>query len=67
MFCKNKEILIKGLRANYEGIPENEMPPVETIQLRCIVTNDKIGKTLSICDGERQFILPFEPLQKDLR
>lgn len=31
--------------------------------LEVIVTNDSIGKTISIHDGERMFTIPFEPIE----
>lgn len=33
----------------------------------CIITNDEIGKTLSINDGNVQFTIPFEPLERYLK
>lgn len=33
----------------------------------CIITNDEIGKTLSINDGNVQFIIPFEPIERYLK
>lgn len=35
--------------------------------LDCIITNDEIGKTLSINDGNMQFTIPFEPLERYLK
>lgn len=35
--------------------------------LDCIITNDEIGKTLSINDGNVQFTIPFEPLERYLK
>ena len=35
--------------------------------LDCIITNDERGKTLSICDGKTQFIIPFEPIERYLK
>ena len=33
----------------------------------CIITNDEIGKTLSINDGNVQFTIPFEPIERYLK
>ena len=33
----------------------------------CIITNDEIGKTLSINDGNMQFTIPFEPIERYLK
>ena len=35
--------------------------------LDCIITNDEHGKTLSINDGNVQFTIPFEPLERYLK
>jgi hypothetical protein len=35
-------------------------------EIDCIVTNDEIGKTLSLYYGDVQFTIPFEPLEKYL-
>lgn len=59
MKCKNKEVKVKGLRSialNPLGIRNQEFD--------ITITNDKFGKTLSICDGSVQFTIPFEPIQK---
>lgn len=36
-------------------------------RLDCIITNDKVGKTLSIGDGNVQFTIPFEPIERYLK
>lgn len=43
--------------------------PVKTqrAMLNVTVTNDKIGKTISIDDGYIQFTIPFEPIEKYLK
>lgn len=33
-------------------------------QLEVIITNDSVGKSLSIHDNERMFTIPFEPIEK---
>lgn len=36
-------------------------------RLECIITNDRIGKTLLINDGKKQFTISFEAVEKYLR
>ena len=59
---KNKHLKVKGavnhvLRA---GIQAN-------VPLDVIITNDEVGKTLSIDNGIVQFTIPFEPIEKYLK
>ena len=62
MKCKNKIVRVAGIR--YNG---NEKLKFEKINFETIITNDDHGKTLSINDGNVQFTIPFEPLQKYLK
>ena len=62
MKCKNKCIIVKGIR--YDG---NKDFICDKVDLECIVTNDHLGKTLSINDGHIQFTIPFEKLERWLR
>ena len=59
MKCKNKIIIVYGV----EQLPTK----TRTTYLECIITNDEMGKTLSINNGVIQFSVPFEPLEKWLR
>lgn len=61
MKCKNKIVLVKGIR--YDGNAELKY---QRLTLEAIITNDEFGKTLSLNDGNIQFTIPFEPLQKYL-
>jgi hypothetical protein len=36
-------------------------------QLNVIITNDEVGKTISIHDGEKMYVIPFEPLEQYLK
>ena len=58
---KNKEIKVLGLNQNLDEMKGTPM------MLKCIVTNDGGGKTLSITDGFKIFTIPFEPLEKYLK
>lgn len=59
--AKIKKVLVGGLR--YDPVEDK----MENFNFVCIVTNDSIGKTLSVTDKKVQFIIPFEPLEKYLR
>ena len=61
MKCRNKEIIVKGIL--YDDRKRKSVEKTFT----CIVTNDEIGKTLSIGNNEIQFTIPFEPLEKYLK
>lgn len=59
---KNKHIVVKG------GITKNNsMFPIMNQELLCIVTNDRIGKTLSIGNEEMMFTIPFEAVEEYLK
>lgn len=61
MKCKNKEINVPGFVYN------DRTRKFKPECLRCIITNDEIGKTLSIDNNEIQFTIPFESIEKYLR
>ena len=59
--CKNKEVWVEGVRFDdAEG-------KIDQMKLRCIITNDEIGKTLSIDDGKVQYTIPFERVERYLK
>lgn len=62
MKCKNKIVRVTGIR--YDGNAEFKY---KKVNFETIITNDEHGKTLSINDGNVQFTIPFEPLQKYLK
>lgn len=57
MKCKNKEVIVTGLVC-YAGIKLYEQ------KLRCICTNDEMGKTLSINGGCIHISIPFEQIEE---
>lgn len=59
MKCKNKEINLIGMEYNDKTgcVYMNK-------ELSVIITNDEIGKTLSIDNGEIQFTVPAEEIAK---
>ena len=58
----NKHINVKG------GImTKHSMFPLMNQDLLCIVTNDRIGKTLSIGNEEMMFTIPFEAVEQYLK
>ena len=59
---KNKHIVVKG-----GIIKNNSMFPIMNQELLCIVTNDRIGKTLSIGNEEMMFTIPFEAVEEYLK
>lgn len=61
MKCKDKEIIVNGM------FYDDEKGTFCLKRLRCIVTNDELGRTLSIDDGKIQLSIPFEPIEKYLR
>lgn len=62
MNCKNKRIFIRGFKWLNKTALRGE-----AVEFECFVTNDSVGKTLSIYDGEIQFTIPFEPLEEYLK
>ena len=61
MKCKNKEIKVKGIRY------KSNTKKLDIMELFVIVTNDKDGKTISIDDGETQFSIEFEQIERYLK
>lgn len=61
MKCKNKHFSISGYKQN---VITNEIQPV---LLGVIVTNDELGKTVSVNNGIIQFIFPADEIAKWLR
>lgn len=59
MECKNKEFKVKGL--------QNSLLGMRDVDLHSIVTNDKVGKTLSVNNGTIQFIIPMDEIAKYLQ
>lgn len=57
-FTKNKHIQVVG------GVTTPHKVVIANID--CIVTNDEIGKTLSLSFGDMQLTVPFEPLEEYL-
>lgn len=58
---KNKHVSVVG------NVTGKNMPVLCPAKLECIITNDEIGKTLSINNGEIQFTIPFEPIERYLK
>lgn len=59
---KNKHIIVNG------GITKKDSCfPIMNQELLCIVTNDRIGKTLSIGNDEILFTIPFETVEQYLK
>lgn len=58
---KNEEVTVKGIRMT------RDIPP-QPIDIKCLVTNDEIGKTLSIITpNDEMYTIAFEPLEEYLR
>lgn len=56
---KNKEVVVQGaIQTLNNSIMQN---------LNVIITNDSIGKTISINNDVIQFTIPFEPIEKYLK
>ena len=56
---KNKWVKVKGFyHTKYTTIEKD---------IECVITNDKIGKTLSIVIGEAMFTIPFESVEEYLK
>lgn len=58
---KNLHVRVSG------GVNVSGSPFLAPKLFDCIITNDEIGKTLSINDGNVQFPIPFEPLERYLK
>lgn len=57
------EIKVGGTRFRKVGNQMRFAP----LKFNVLISNDDIGKTISINDGETQFTIPFEPLEKYLK
>lgn len=57
---KNKHVKTFGYAIGKDG-------PICPTTFECIITNDEKGKTLSINNGEIQFTIPFEPIERYLK
>lgn len=57
---KNKWVSVKGLyqKANGAIIPTT---------VNCIITNDEVGKTLSVGNEQIMFTIPFEAIEQHLK
>ena len=64
MKIKNKHIFVDGIR---HRVISEKQGLLSKIKFECIASNDEYGKTISISDGETQFTIPFEPLEKYLK
>lgn len=58
---KNLHVRVDG------GVNVSGSPFMVPKTFDCIITNDEIGKTLSINDGNVQFTIPFEPIERYLK
>ena len=58
---KNAKVKVEGFVYDDETRLFSKKP------LECIISNDRLGKTLSINDGKNQFTIPFEAVEKYLR
>ncbi len=58
---RNKHIRVSG------GISVSGSAFLVPKMFDCIIINDEIGKTLSINDGNVQFTIPFEPIERYLK
>lgn len=58
---KSATVIVTGL------VYDDETRTGHAERLECKITNDRTGKTLSIKDGKKQFIIPFEAVEKYLR
>ena len=59
---------VKNLHVRVDGgVNVSGSPFLVPKTFDCIITNDEIGKTLSINDGNVQFTIPFESIEKFLK
>lgn len=59
---------VKNLHVRVDGgVNVSGSPFMVPKTFDCTITNDEIGKTLSINDGNVQFIIPFEPIERYLK
>lgn len=58
---------IKNLHLIVGGMITSDEVFCKPCNLNVLITNDENGKTLSINDGEKQFSIPFEPIERFLK
>lgn len=58
---KNKRVIVKGFESNLVSVR-----PIEK-SFYITITNDRVGKTLSIANENLQFTIPFEPIEDLLK
>ena len=58
---------IKNLHVPVIGAMSTGEMIVATRQFDVIITNDELGRTISINNGSIQFTIPFEPIEKYLK
>lgn len=61
-----KEIKNKHIEVDGAFMTQRMLKPIPA-KLEVIITNDNIGKTISINNGDIQFTIPFEPLEEFLK
>ena len=63
MKCYNKSVKVAG----EETVITPSTIRITNKMFECLITNDDVGKTLSINNGEIEFLIPFEPIEKYLK
>jgi hypothetical protein len=53
---KNKGVTVNGFIFRNGG--------AEQTKVNCIITNDRLGKTLTVGNDDVMFCIPFEPIEK---
>ena len=56
---KNKGVIVNGFMFRNSGS--------EQTMVKCIITNDRLGKTLTVGNDDIMFCIPFEPIEKYLK
>lgn len=56
-----KKVKVDGFKTEFED------GKMEYTKLTCLITNDSMGKTLSINDEKTQFTIPFEAIERYFR
>ena len=67
MSCHIRTQLHGAIVCRLGGVNVSGSPFLAPKMFDCIITNDEIGKTLSINDGNVQFTIPFEPIERFLK
>lgn len=57
---KNKWVSVKGLYQTAKGT-------IIPTTVNCIITNDEVGKTLSVGNEQIMFTIPFETIEQYLK